>query len=555
MMKQMSISRLSELEGWKNEPYLMDKNVVTKFWDMVRDANDIVIVGDYDCDGVTASAIMIKAIREVNPKAKLKSRIPKRMTEGYGFNQTIADEIKAEKPEGTLVITVDNGIAAAKSLEELKSCGYPIIVTDHHELGDNKIPDVDLVINPKVKIDGMDYFAGQDYWCGAAVAYKLSEQVVSTRLKEELATYAGIATVADCMPLTKGNWALVRRTLEKIRKGRVPESITNLITELNQSAENCSEDTLGFYLCPAINAAGRLIDDGASKPLRYLISPNSERCKELVELNLKRRAIRDEMIDETIEMIESQGKSEDCPIWIVNPHIPEGIVGIVAGAVVERYGVPAIVLTDKSHKEIMDKYDVPDIELEDSDDENRVLKGSGRSVEGINLFDYLRSCGDIFVAMGGHAGACGLSITEKNYKIGQTHKLPRPEIMEEDGGSIVMNILESEIPDVAWVLDTFRPCGEGNPAPEFSIKVNLSRENYKMLGKPPVHLSIQSPKYKIMHFYHAIEDENGNFHSPTNFILEGEVKNEIFRGNKTPTLVGKNLIEEGPQEMDLEIDV
>lgn len=516
LCSQLGISDKKELENWKQEKYLMNEETVNEFWRYVQDAPHIIVVGDYDVDGVMASLIMTKSIKTLYPDKKVGVRIPKRMSEGYGFNESIADEIRQRLPAGSLVITVDNGIAAASPLEKLYADGYHVIVTDHHELGSNKIPDVDMVLNPKVRTANYP-FTG-DYWCGAAVAYKIVQQIVPPNLVQELSIYASIATVADCMPLKEGNWALVRKGIEDIRAGKAPKSVNELIIKLGQSPENTSEETFGYYVGPAVNAPGRLYDDGAKFSLSYFLNPTDEKCSQLVEYNMCRRNLRDEQLEELEEIIRTCNMAGNCPIWVQAPDLHEGIVGILAGKISEKYGVPAIVLTQ-------------------SEKDENVLKGSARSVPGINIFEYLQSVDKYLVGYGGHAGAAGLSIRKEDFDKARMHQLDRPKIQEEDAP---IHIPKNLIPQVAALNAVFAPFGEENPAPRFDVDISLSKNpNADMIGNPPLHLCVNDPlrKYKIMHFNHKPNDLRDQEH----FRLTGGIRYDIFRAKKTAVLTADSV--------------
>ncbi len=508
LLGQLAISS-EDLDRWQKDPFLMDSATVLKFWDYVAKAPHIVIVGDYDCDGITASYIMSKAIKSKYPDKKCSIRIPKRHTEGYGINPSIISEIKEKVPKDGLIITVDNGIAAAPLLEDLKKSGYKVLLTDHHEKGANKLPEVDMILNPAV--DGCnEAFVGK-YWCGAAVAYKIAEQVVSKPLAKEFEVYAGLATIADCMQLTEGNWGLVKRAISQFRRKTSPLALNELLTAMKQQPEYANEDTFGYYLGPAFNAAGRLFDDGPNIILQYLFSSNEQRRDQIVEYNNRRKDIRDQEYELVEEAIKAGNQQNSCPIWVYVPNLHEGIVGILAGMVTENYHVPAIVLTDSK--------------------EEGVYKGSARSIPEVNIFEYLVSNHDLLLKYGGHQGAAGLSIKAENLRALQRSQLHlSPQLTSKHIDS--MAIEKDEIPQILDVVEKFSPFGEGNPVPYFSITVNVSEDHAKMVGADKNHLIIDNSResdggYKIMHFFHdpnELSDKN-TFKAIGNIHLDG------FRGS------------------------
>ena len=501
------------LEKWLEDPFYIDGDLVSEFWRHIENAPGVAVIGDYDCDGITASYIMTRSIKDRFPDKKTYVRIPKRFSEGYGINKNIIEEIKNKLPKGSVVITVDNGISAGDLLESLEKDGYPVLMTDHHSLREgNNIPKVTMAIDPSVSECSKGFnFTG---WCGAAVAFKLSEQVVSKEILKDLETMAGIATVADCMELTGGNWGLVRKTINNFREGNVSSSIKTLLIKMKQDPKFADEDTFGYYLGPCFNASGRLYDNGAKSVLQYLLKPTIEGADKLVENNEKRRAIRDEQYEQVVAYIEENGLKDKCPIWAIIPDLHEGIVGILAGKVAEDYGVPAIILTQS--------------------EETGIYKGSARSAGDINIFEYLTSLGDVFERMGGHAGAAGLSMTKENFDKVKDISIDKPTKTDAHGlPEGIFHINASLIPEINDILKTYKPFGEGNPAPLFDLDINAIRDNARMIGSEKNHLVIDNKDmgYKITHWFHdpnSLSDKN-------NFGMYGCITDTNYAGKETPT--------------------
>ena len=320
------------------------------------------------------------------------------------------------------------------------------------------------------------------------------------------------------MQLREGNWALVKRNIEAIRKGQAPNSVLKLIEGLGQNIDNVTEETFGFYVCPAINAPGRLYDKGAIKSLDYFLKPTTEKCESLVKMNIERRELRDTQFEIVDKYIQDNHLEGNCPIWVAIDGLHEGIVGILAGMVTEKYHVPAIVLTQSGKNK--DAY-----------------KGSARSVDGINIFEYLQTLDEYMLGYGGHSGAAGLSLEKDKFKFVHNAFIEKPDQVSEKQN--VFQIDKREIPDMASITAIYAPFGEGNPAPKFSSDFNLENEPYKMLGKPPVHLCINDPlaKYKILHFYHdpsSLTDKNL-------FSLTGKIRYDVFRDKKTAVLTADEM--------------
>lgn len=340
------------------ERYPIDRETQERYWAYIAAAPAVKIVGDYDVDGNCAVYIMMRSIHEKHPNKKLSTRTPRRFSEGYGINDKIADEIIETMPKGSVIITVDNGIAAAGVLERLEKEGMIVLMTDHHDLREGaKVPNVTMTIDPSVHIlpnpiHGDFGNTNADYWCGAGVAYKLCEGMISESLRRELLVYAGIATVADCMQLKEGNWALVKESLEAFHNGTAPKALTQLLVKMRQSALVCDEGTYGWYLGPGINAPGRLLDKGAAKVVKYFATPTDELCEEIFQLNEERKALRDGQVEEAKAYVTRYEKNDNYPLWVFVPKLHEGIVGIVAGRLSEDLKRPCIVCTTLPDYEI-----------------------------------------------------------------------------------------------------------------------------------------------------------------------------------------------------------
>lgn len=518
------------LKEWEKDPCIEDPEMVKKFWDLVKKAPGVGIVGDYDCDGITASYIMGKAVSTVCPGKKMVIRIPRRFSEGYGINETIRAELNEKLPKGSVIITVDNGVAAGKVLEGLESDGYVVLMTDHHDAkADVPLPKVTFAVNPAVPELSKGFsFKG---WCGAAVAYKLCEQVIPGSLRDELEVYAGLATVADCMVLKGANWGIVRRSIEAFREGKGPKPLAAMLTAMKQDPLFANEDSFGYYLGPCFNAAGRLEDAGASLVLKYLFAPSQEGLDRLVALNDKRKELRDAEYELVKAKIAEDGSENSCPIYVHVPGLHEGIVGILAGKVAEDYKVPALVCTTKENN--------PDMYV-----------GSARSYGDFNIFEYMSGITDLFDRWGGHPGAAGFSLTAENFEKARLVQEEKPA--EELGEDMKWEISKEAIPAIDEKLGVFRPFGEGNPAPVFEVPLSAGERGISYMGKELVdesgnvikdssgipikpHLCIrgedsQGRKFKITHFGHYPE-----LLGVSNFKFIGKITGTSYLGVETPT--------------------
>jgi len=478
-----------------------------------------VIIGDYDVDGICASHELSQSIHSIFPEKKIKVRIPRRFSEGYGINHAIADEIITTMPKGTVVITVDNGIAAGEVIKRIKNAGFTVLVTDHHEAKEGiALPEADMLIDPAVE-SIPNPLTGR-YWCGAGVVYKLCEPIISESLSQELSTYAALATVADVMELKEGNWGLVRNALKLFKENKAPKALTMLLNSMNQDATFCNEDSFGFYLGPAFNAPGRLQDNGAANVLRYLYNPTQEGAEHIIQINERRKQLAEEETALVNQIIINNHQENECPLWVYAPNLHEGIVGIIAGRIAEQYQRPAIIVTDIEQQPGM-------------------VKGSGRSYGTFNLFEYLSNLpDDIFTKMGGHKGAAGLSLSLDKFEKAKTYQIPLSQIENEiDNTLISMDINSWEIPGIYNILNKFRPFGQGNSTPEFKLEVDSETDKFTYIGNNKNHLAINADRYKIMHFNH-IPNELSN---PEHFGMKGHIGGNVFRGIETPQFIADEV--------------
>ena len=507
-----------QVELWEEPSYEMDKAVVKEFWGYVSKAPAIYLLGDYDVDGIVALYIMATSIKELYPNIPIRIRLPRRFSEGYGLRRVHVDEIKKAMPKGSVVITVDNGISVGSLLKELEDSGYTVLLTDHHQLS-GKIPDVTMVLNPTIEADSP--FDG-NYWCGAGVAYKLCEQVVSIETKNDIESFAALATIADCVTLKEGNWALVRKVLRKFRQGNYPPTLGLLASIAGQDLSFSVEDTFSYYLGPIINAPGRLDDKGASKVLRYLLTkdaPSIESAVELTTFNNKRKALRDAEVQIAKDYVYDNGLEDKCPIWIYSSDFHEGIVGIIAGKIAEEFNVPAFVLTDAP---------------------NGCFKGSARAAGDFNVIEYLKSISSYMETFGGHVGAAGLKIRKENFDIVKDIFAPFPYIKNPIEDAFL--IQGYEIPIVQELLSRYSPFGEGNPEIYFKYEVNeVSQENLRTVakdGKTHLFITAEDKSWQVSHFNH----DTTSFDDPKHYVLVGTIKLTQFNGEEIPTLLATAVL-------------
>lgn len=458
-------------------------------------------VGDYDTDGQLATAIIVWGFKKEGKD--IEARIPHRMSEGYGLSEKIIDEI-----DDGLVITVDNGITAASAIKKAKDKGLSVIVTDHHlpprdEDGNMVLPMADIIVNPHIEEES----EFKDY-CGAAIALAFVQEMFPEANLYPLVVLAAIATVADVMPLIGANRTLVKDGLVAINKSQNVPGLNALILEKQMSM--ITEGDFGFIFGPIFNAPGRLYDNGSKIVLDTLCSKASNPelywlAKELVDTNEKRKAI----VKESLEVAETIVTDEK-PIVIYHPSFMEGIIGILAGHLAEKYNTPCIVFTDAS---------------------NGNFKGSARSIEGVHLKDTLDKIKDTMVGYGGHAGAAGLSVSPDKFEefrqafakaIGKSKK-------KDDKKYYDLDITENDIPDMINEQKKYAPYGEGNPRPIFHLKLNLPA-SYQVMGDGS-HFSMNCEDYKVVGFgMTKMYEEMGK---PQKIDAICYLYEDFFKGKKT----------------------
>ena len=357
----------------------------------IRNNSRICIYGDYDADGITATALMVSILSHVSAEGQVGYYIPSRFEEGYGLNY---EALKTIKEKGfDVVVTVDCGSVSANEVSYAREIGLKIVVTDHHSISD--VMADGLVVNPREKNSSYPF----TYLSGCGVAFKLAQAIqrkmdLPKRVLVEVLDLVAIGTIGDIMPLLGENRTLCKYGLRQLNTGQ-RFGLRKLVEAIGLNMGHLTSENVSFVIVPHLNASGRIED--ASLAVKLLLAkegnPNVGRMvEELINKNQERRRIQNETFEACLEII-----GQEAPPFIVlnldNGH--EGITGIVAGKIKEIYNRPTIIFTP-------------------SGDEGEYLKGTGRSVEGINLYETLNKYKHLFERFGGHSGACGLLIKKEN---------------------------------------------------------------------------------------------------------------------------------------------
>lgn len=387
-------------------PYTSLKNceaAATILADAVQQGQRIVIAADYDADGATACAVGIKGLSAMG--ATVDFLVPNRFTDGYGLTPALAEQ--AHQMGAQLLLTVDNGIAATAGVARAQQLGLQVIVTDHHLPGDS-LPDC-LIVNPNQHGCG---FASKNLAGVGVMFYVLMALRAQLRgrghfsgsLKEpnlaELLDLVALGTVADVVPLDHNNRILVSQGLKRIRAGKMCAGIRALFETARRDHRKAQPFDMGFALGPRINAAGRL--DDMSVGIACLLADNRDAAAEIAEdlndLNQSRQQIEQGMIDTLWSALEAMQPENRFSLCLYREDFHQGVIGIVAGRLKERFHRPTIVFAAA---------------------EDGQLRGSGRSITGLHLRDALdllaKQHPDLIVKFGGHAMAAGLSIRANDF--------------------------------------------------------------------------------------------------------------------------------------------
>lgn len=451
------------------DPFLMSDmdKAVTRIKTAIRQNEPILVYGDYDADGVTSTAIMMAVLRDVGAKADFY--IPNRFTEGYGPNENAFRQ--ASLKGINLIITVDNGISAVAEAALAKELGMDLIITDHHEV-QPEIPDAYAIVHPRYGEIPYPF----PHLSGAGIAFKLAHALTGAA-PEHLLDLAAIGTVADLVSLTGENRYIVKKGILELKKAKRP-GIKALAAKAGIRLAEATEETIGFTLGPRLNAAGRL--QTAYPAAELLMSSNPEDAaylaEEIEQLNKERKQLVEEITKNASSIVESQFPPASNKVLVIGGEgWHEGVLGIVASRLVEKFYRPVVVLSyDQDH----DK-----------------AKGSARSIAGFDMFANLLACKEILTHFGGHPMAAGMTLSLSNVEElrSKLNQAADSQMDEEDFIPLTELDLEVSIGEVS--VDSIReverlsPFGMDNPKPSFLIKDALP-QNVRKIGSAHNHLKL-----------------------------------------------------------------
>lgn len=433
----------------------MDK-AIDRILEAIDNNEKVLVYGDYDADGVTATNIIYTFLKDQG--LDVAYYIPNRLKEGYGLNKP---RLKEFKDMGyTLTITVDTGIVAFEEALYCKEIGMDLVITDHHEVQDGKIPEAISVVDPKREECDLEF----KEIAGCFVAFKLVQALAEVigmpeDYDKKFLSIVAIGTIADVMPLKSENRIAVEYGLKNIKENP-NDGVRQLVKDLN----SITAMNIAFSVVPKLNAAGRLGEDTGAE---MLMSSSEEEAKNiLTQLNLLNEKRKQLVIDITkkVSEIVDNNQLQKNNVIVVEGDFHEGVVGIIASKIVEKYGKSAIILSK----------------------EGTVYKGSGRSNGTMSLFDTVNKVKHLTEKFGGHAAAVGMTISEENIEEfkNELYKIEIEEHPKEIYYDMLFNFKNISV-DLIKSFDILEPFGKENEKPVFLFKnVNVKKvyEREKMVS-------------------------------------------------------------------------
>ena len=509
----------------------------------VKDNQPITIYGDYDVDGVTASAILWHTLTAIN--ARVSTYIPHRIDEGYGLNNDAIKQLCASPPDypdgKPLIITVDCGITATEQAAIAKDAGVDMIITDHHQFDLQNLPDAFALLHPRLPdSDGKTY--PDPNLCGAAVAFKLAWQTLKTHCGSErlpqtlsdllidLLSLAALGTIADVVPLHDENRLIATKGLGKI-KNTCFLGLNTLIDASNLREQTIESYHVGFVLGPRINAAGRM--GHASDALELLTDANATKAAEIAQLlintNDQRQQTQREIFEQAKQMVIDAGYDQPhvraivlgCDQW--HP----GVVGIVASRIVEEFARPTVLLCYNEDQ----------------------ASGSARSIDEFNIHDSFQHCSKHLTGFGGHAMAAGLRLPIENVDNFRNDMIAyaKDHLTEQDLVQTIKVDATCDFGDITAQnidqLNRLAPFGCENPSPTFCIKAARLQLPAKRMGSHGKHLQLTLVQNGIQ--LRAVAWNMGDLAEqlPASATIDivGEAKINTWQGRRNPELNVRDL--------------
>jgi len=438
------------------------KKAIARIKLAIKDKEQIVVFGDYDVDGITGTAILWETLNSMGAKAM--PYIPHRIEEGYGLSVKGIENLKLLNKNCGLIITVDNGIVANTAVDFANELGIDVIITDHH-VKPKKMPNALAVVHT-TKL------------CGAGVVWMLTQEFKKNKAHLEL---VALATVADLVPLKGANRTLFKYGLEELKETK-RVGLLELLKEAGLMRQSLGVYEIGHIVAPRLNAMGRL--EYAMDSLRLICTTNSKRARVLAQLlgntNKKRQDVTLQTVLHAVEKVRNQRSKLKNLLFIVHESYEQGVIGLVAGKLVEEFYKPAIVVS-KGEK---------------------FSKASARSISGFNMIEFIRTASEFLVDAGGHPMAAGFTVETAKLPLLQKALESKAELLlnkdlltrslridcELSLSSININLYES--------LQKLSPFGMGNPEPTF-VSRDVIVKNVRLVGNEGKHLKLSVSSRKL----------------------------------------------------------
>lgn len=478
------------------DPFLIDGMKELKDRILIaKDLKDkVLIFGDYDVDGVSATAIMLKTLKYLGIEADYY--LPNRYEDGYGLTCDVIDKI-ADQFEPNLIITVDCGISCAKEVEYAKEKGIEIVVTDHHEIPE-VLPDT-IVLN--AKIEGQKFPFRE--LCGTGLAYKISEALLSPQKAEQFLPIAAIATIADIVPLLDENRRIVTKGLALCEK-YLPIGLKMLFKEHKVSVSKPTSNDISFKIAPKLNASGRMGD--ASDSLNLYLETNPVKIQKYItkikDHNINRQELCNKIFEDCEKVLKKNKLKESRVITLASKNWDQGVLGIVCSRLVEKYNRPVFLFSLVGNE----------------------LHGSGRSIDDINIHELLSSMKDILDTFGGHSMAAGLTIKRENYEefIKRVNAFVFEHISDEVFEPIKYYDMEVSLEDLSddflKEISLLEPFGCQNPKPRF--KITAQDVQITPMKRFPEHAVVKIGELELTYFNFAKNYSKLRFSRYKSFIFE-----------------------------------
>lgn len=486
------------------------ETAVKRIHKAIKEKEQIIIFGDYDVDGICGTAILWETLNSAG--AKVSPYIPNRIEEGYGLSVAGITNVKNQFPDTSLIITVDNGIVASGSVDFANSLNIDVIITDHHTVGPIIPKAVSIVHTTKL--------------CGTAVAWVLSKE-----FEKELSNHldlVALATVADLVPLTDSNRTLLKFGLKELRcTKRV--GLLCLFEEAGIEKEKIDTYEIGHVIAPRLNAMGRL--ENAMDSLRLVCTKDIKRAKKLAQLlsdtNKERQDVTREATIHASSFVRESKMNDKKLLFVVHESYEPGVIGLVAGKLVEEFYRPSIVLS-KGEK---------------------FSKASARSVAGFNIIDFIRQSSEFLVDAGGHPMAAGFTVENENLEKLQKKFEELVEGLLNDDHFIRNLRIDSTLDfsflnfDLLDLLSKLSPYGMANPQPVFTTeKVEIL--DIKLVGKEGKHAKffLSKDDFKISAIGFGMGELISKIHVGDYVNIAYSIDDDIWNGNRRMQLKLKDII-------------